>query len=238
MRTIRSSGNHKVLGILGGMGPKATLDFYGRVIELTPAQHDQEHIPTIIHSNTETPNRNESILKGSHDSLPYLVDGVVFLEHGGADVIVIPCNTAHYYIGDLRAGVRIPILSIIEETVLAIQASQSVPDCVGILATDGTKAMNLYGEELKKAGISYIYPKNDFQAKVMQLIDGVKSGNLVNSGAVLGKIERHCISAGAQALILGCTELPLAARSCQLQLPVFNPNAILAASTVALCLAQ
>lgn len=226
-----------MLGILGGMGPEATVDLYRAVISLTPALRDQDHIPTIILSNPETPDRTQSVLQGSHKSLPYLIEGVTFLEHAGADFIVIPCNTAHCYIDDLRQGVKIPILSIIEETVKSISKSQPLPVCVGILATDGTRTMNLYGDLLSQSGLRYLYPDATHQAQVMQAVYHIKSGYPPGEKVdALQESARHLKSAGAEALILGCTELPILAKDCDLGLPIYNPTQILAAAAVAYAL--
>jgi aspartate racemase len=221
------------MGILGGMGPEATVDFYRAVISLTPANCDQEHIPAIILSNPEIPDRTESILQGHHGALPYLIEGVIFLEHAGADFIAIPCNTAHYYIDDLRQAVKIPVLSIIEVTVQSICHASTIPDCFGLLATDGTHAMDLYGRYLRQAGLRHVSPDESRQAMVMEGIRHVKSGCITTqSYNLLEQVENSLKEAGAKALILACTELPILAAGAKLELPIFNPTLLLARAAV------
>jgi aspartate racemase len=233
MKSFRTSGKYKVLGILGGMGPEATADFYRAVVASTPADSDQQHIPTIILSNPEVPDRTESILQGHHRALPYLIEGVIFLEQAGVDFIVIPCNTAHCYIADMRQAVKIPILSIIEETVAAIRQALPLPGCIGLLATDGTHATDLYGRHLRQAGLRFICPDKSRQALVMEGIRHVKSGHVsTQSYRLLEEVEYTLKAAGAEALILGCTELPMLAAGAKLELPVFNPTLLLASAAV------
>jgi aspartate racemase len=219
------------------MGPEATVDFYRQVIAFTPAGCDQEHIPTVILSHTAVPDRTESILQGHHHSLPALIEGVTFLEHAGAEIIAIPCNTAHYYIEDLRAGVRVPILSIIEETVSAIMSMPEVPRCVAIFGTDGVRAAHLYDRPLESRGIRCIFPDAAPQRRIMEIIGRIKAGQ-AGSGErqELLAFSEHARKAGAEALVLGCTELPLLFRGHRPNLALLDSTRLLAEAAVRFCL--
>jgi aspartate racemase len=124
-----------ILGIFGGMGPEATADFYNKIVRLTPAETDQEHIPTLIYSLPQVPDRMASIRNQDPAIVPYLVEGVTRLENAGASFIAIPCNTVHYYFDYMQDAVSIPIIHMIRETVKEV--SQHYPDLkkVGLLAT-------------------------------------------------------------------------------------------------------
>ena len=125
------------LGILGGMGPQATQDFYQRILDRTDASCDQEHLPTLIWSDTAIPDRTAAILGGDAEGCyRRLLEGARLLERGGCTVLAIPCNTSHYFADRLQAQLHIPIIHMIRETVAAIQAMGK--KTVGILATDGT----------------------------------------------------------------------------------------------------
>jgi aspartate racemase len=236
MMTIRNSGRCKVLGILGGMGPEATVDFYRQVIALTPANCDQEHIPTIIYSHTEVPDRTESIMKKRHDCLPPLLDGVTFLEQAGAEVIAIPCNTAHYYIEEMRVATAVAILSIIEETVGAVLAAKCVPRHIAVFSTEVMRVTDLYGRALEAFGVHCHYPEADIQKRIMDIIGSVKSGK---AGAAerdeLIAMAEDLRKAGTEALLLGCTELPILLRDQDTGLPLFDSTSILAKAAVRFC---
>ena len=134
----------KVVGILGGMGPEATVDFFAKVIALTPANRDQDHLRIIIYNNPKIPDRIEAILKEDKSLLPMLVETAKTLERAGVDFIVIPCNTVHYFYEDLTREISIPILHVIREVAYAVKASLPRCERLGLLATTGTIAGSLY----------------------------------------------------------------------------------------------
>jgi aspartate racemase len=237
MKTIRISDRHKILGILGGMGPEAGIDFYRQVLAFTPASRDQDHIPTILLSHTQVPDRTESILRGHLDCLPALIEGVAFLEHAGAEVIAIPCNTAHYYIEDLRAAIQTTLLSIVEETVSAILATPESPGCVAVFGTEGIRATNLYGRALEAGGLRYIYPDITSQQRITEIIRSVKSGKAGSEERnQLMALAEEARKSGAEALLLGCTELPILFRGHPVPLPVYDSTSLLAKAAVRFCI--
>ena len=112
--------NEKIIGILGGMGPEATIDLFQKIVKLTPAQQDQEHLRIIIDNNPKIPDRTKAILHGGENPLPELIKTAQNLERAGADFIIIACNTAHYYLPEIQKTVNITIFSIMQETALYI----------------------------------------------------------------------------------------------------------------------
>jgi len=223
----------KVVGILGGMGPEATADFFEKVIALTPAKRDQDHLRIIINNNPKIPDRTEAILAKDEALFPILVETAKSLERAGVDFIVIPCNTVHYFYEDLVREVSIPILHMIREVAYAVKAS--LPGCkrLGLIATTGTITSNLYQKEFLKVGAKVIVPDPQCQAKVMDAILRIKAGQekdrareeLVKAATLL--IERK-----VHALILGCTEVSLVFKTGDFPVPVFDSSQVLAESTV------
>lgn len=203
----------KVIGILGGMGPQATVDLYQKILDSTAASRDQEHIPTLIWSNPGVPDRNLAILHGGPDPSPALVAGARLLETGGADFIVVPCNTAHLFADAITRAVTIPLVNMIEET--AAEAARRLPrhSQVSILATTATVLTGLYQKALSRHGLGAMVPGAEDQEQIMSAIfdvQGIKAGfaDEHNRNRVLTVLRRQQ-EQGAVAFIAGCTELPL-----------------------------
>ena len=224
----------KVVGILGGRGPEATADFFAKVIALTGAKRDQDHLRIIIDNNPKIPDRTEAILAKDGALFPMLVETAKNLERAGADFIVIPCNTVHYFYEDLVREISIPILHMIREVSYAVKAS--LPECqrVGLLATSGTTASNLYQTEFQKIGVEVVVPDPEYQTKVMDAILTIKSGHEKDRAREeLTKVANLLIEQGrAQALILGCTDIPVVIKANDFSVPVFDSNLVLAKATV------
>ena len=194
------------LGILGGMGPQATQSFYQRIIDRTDASCDQEHVPTLIWSDTLIPDRTAALLEGRGEEVyAQLLTDAQLLEQAGCSVIAIPCNTSHYFIDRLATELHIPILNMIRETVA--QISKMGEPRVGILATDGTIQMGLYQEECRRAGLMSVVPPEEIQRLVMSIIyDEIKRGE-PGSRDKFEHIDRAMRALGCDCVILGCTEL-------------------------------
>lgn len=194
------------LGILGGMGPQATELFYRRVVELTAAGRDQEHIETLILSDTKMPDRTAAILSG--DTAPVyarLLSDARFLEGWGAGCIAIPCNTSHTFVPRLQEELRTPIINMIAET--AAELKRLGAKRVGILATDGTIKMGLYHAACEALGIEALSPPREIQALVMSVIyDEVKGGRPVSFDK-LSAIDANLVEMGCGYGVLACTEL-------------------------------
>ncbi len=204
--------SRKILGILGGLGPLSSAYFYELITEHTKAQRDQEHIDIILSSRATTPDRTSFILgKSDEDPLPFMIEDAVRLEKYGADAIVIPCNTAHYFIEEVRRSVSVPVPSIITETAMHIKRNGYKK--AAILATEGTVLSGSYQAQLEELGIGWSVPDEDGQARVMDIIYGdVKMGK-IPSPEKLFAVAEPLFDSGCDCAILGCTELSVLKRS-------------------------
>jgi aspartate racemase len=196
---------HPVIGIIGGMGPEATVDLMRRVIAKTPASGDQDHVHLIVESNPKIPSRIAHLIEGTgEDPTPELVRIAVNLQRAGADALAIPCNTAHAYAHSIRRAVSIPLLDMVELTVDRIAASRRVAR-VGLLASSAVLATELYAKEFADHGIVVVHPER--QDEVMALIKAVKRGETGESNqALLAKLALD-LAEHADALLIGCSEL-------------------------------
>ncbi len=219
----------KIIGILGGMGPEATIDLFYKIIKFTPAEKDQDHLRIIIDNNPKIPDRTASILGKGEDPLPALRESARNLEKAGADFIVIPCNTAHYFLSSIQKSVKIPILNMIEKA--ASETQQRIPQIkkVGLLASIGTYKTEIYPQQFKKFNIEVIYPDEKDKEEAMKAIYAVKAGDLSDEvkGNIL-KIVQKLIDKGAEAIIAGCTEIPLILKEGDVSVPLIDPTQILA----------
>ena len=223
-----------VLGILGGLGPMATVYFYELLTRHTDAACDQDHIDIIINSHASTPDRSAFITgRSDEDPLAVMVDDIRRMKTYGADIVAIPCNTAHYFYDKLKASTDLPILNIMEETAATL-ASIGVKRA-GILATDGTVYSGTYDRFLSAHGIDCIRPSVDDQKTVMRIIyDDIKNGKTPDVDAFLAVSER-LRAMGADALILGCTELSLIKRQYSLPKHYIDSLDVLAARAIEAC---
>ena len=231
-----STQEKKTIGILGGMGPLATADLFQKIVLLTKADTDREHIRVYIDSNANIPDRTAAILSGGEDPVPEMASALRHLEVCGADCIIMPCNTAHYFLPRLQAMTKIPFLSILTAAAEACKA-QFPGKTVGILATRGTLAANLYQEALAQAGVPYLVPDAPAQDALMRVIyDGVKAGKGPDSyRADFLTVLEQMSAGGAEVFLLGCTELPLAAEALNIALPTVDPTAELAKAAIRFC---
>lgn len=198
--------NKGKLGVLGGMGPQATALFYQRIIDRTRADTDQEHIPTLILSDTGIPDRTAALLAGDTEEVKtrLLADARV-LESWGASVIAIPCNTSHAFVPWLQGQIHIPIIHMVWETAAALRADGARR--VGILATDGTLRMGLYHAALEREGLEPVSPPPEIQRLVMGVIyDEIKRGRR-GGGEALAAIDAALRELGCDRAVLACTEL-------------------------------
>jgi aspartate racemase len=193
------------------MGPEATVDLYREILACTPARRDQDHFPVLIYSCPSIPDRSRAILEGGDDPLPYLVEAARVLERGGARMIAMPCNTAHYFLPAMRERVQLPILDMIAETLAALR--RRLPDIrtAGLLAATGTVRSRIYAHTFAEQGLRVIAPVDRDQERVQAAIAQVKAGGHDRATReTLQSIGAGLIEAGAEAVILGCTEIPLA----------------------------
>ena len=221
----------KVIGILGGMGPLATADLFQKIILHTAAASDQEHLRVCIDSNTNIPDRTAALLHGGADPVPEMVKSAKRLESIGADVLVMPCNTAHGFYDAVAASVDIPVLHMIALTRDALKARGV--RAAGLLATDGTIETGIYQRVFAGSGIELLTPSPAEQAAVMDIIyNGVKAGDDKHDVSAFRACCESLLARGAQTLILGCTELPLAFSLYNLSYPAADPTLELALGAI------
>lgn len=230
------TNGRKVPGVLGGMGPEATVDFMAKVIALTPGERDQDHIHMLVDHDPTVPNRQDAILGDGEDPGPALAAMARRLEAAGADFLVIPCNTAHVFEQAIIDAVDIPLVSIIAETISALPA-----DCgaVGLLATDGCLKAGVYQRALDARGIPAIEPGADEMSELMAAIYAIKAGNAsAATGETMRALAKALVERGAGAVIAGCTEIPLVLEQSMLDVPLLSSTDILARKTVQLALSE
>lgn len=221
----------KIIGILGGMGPTATADLFNKIIISTKAACDQEHLHVIIDSNTDIPDRTAALLNGGEDPTEQLVLSARRLQSAGAELIAMPCNTAHGFYDAVCAAVDIPVLHMIKLT--AQELRREGVKRAGLLATDGTVRTGIYDKCFEGSGIELLTPSQDAQSAVMELIyKGVKAGRRDFDTGRFEKAARELSERGAQTLILGCTELPPAFGIYGLHYPHTDPTLVLARAAV------
>lgn len=227
----------KTPGILGGMGPDATVDFLAKVVALTPAERDQDHIRLLVDHDPGVPSRQNPSPKDDARIREMLASMAERLEHAGADFLVMVCNTAHGWLDRAEERVSIPFVSIIDETVRAIAVRDPAIRRVGVMATPACLERGLYQDALGAKGFTAVPAEGQARRRLMELIDRVKAGD--QSGEVstgMAEIARGLIEQGAEAIIAGCTEIPLVLRQAQLSVPLVSSTDELARRTVELAL--
>ncbi|WP_297515445.1 aspartate racemase [Thermococcus sp.] len=224
----------RVIGILGGMGPLATADLFRRIVEKTPAKKDQEHPRIIIYNNPKIPDRTAYILGRGKDPRPELIESAKKLESWGADFIIMPCNTAHFFAEDIQKAIRIPLVNMVEET--AERVKEMGLRKVGLLATDGTIKGLVYHRALLRRGVGIVVPNKEDQRKVMRgIYDGVKGGNLELGRKLLLDVAKK-LEKRAEGIIAGCTEVSVALKPDDLSVPLIDPMDVIAEKSVRLAL--
>lgn len=226
----------KTIGILGGLGPEATAHMYSLIIKHTKVLKDQDHIRTIIYSNPEVPPRTEAILKQGPSPTPMFVEGMKILKSAGADFVILPCVTAHFFMPEVLAHVEFPFLSLIEESLR--WAQEKIPGLkkVGLVASTGTLVSRLFHDAFNSAGIEVFSPDDQDQERVMEAIfstEGIKAG--VTSGRpkdLVVNTARKLVARGAEAIIAGCTEIPLVLKSEDISVPLIEPMEITAKKSI------
>ncbi len=221
----------KTIGIIGGMGPLATVDLYDKIVRRTEAASDGEHIHVLIDSNTAVPDRTAAILGLGPSPVPELIKSAKRLEVAGADFLIIPCNTAHYFYDDICSATALPVLHMLRLTAAEILRRKLAK--VALLATDGTVKTGIYARLFEENGISCLLPQGEAQRAVMDAIYlGVKAGRRDYDTAALNKALRALRDAGAEAFVLGCTELPIAFSQYGIDEPAVDPTQILAEAAI------
>jgi aspartate racemase len=217
------------------MGPDATIDFMSKVIALTTAETDQDHIRMIVDHNPKVPNRQAAILHGGADPGVELAAMATRLANAGADFLVMPCNSAHAFLEPVRRATTIPFVSIVDLSIREAGLIRPDARAIGVLATDGLLATDIYQRALREAGYSSVLPEPEDLVRLMTLIRRVKAGDKSREVAdEMGMLAELLASAGAEVIIAGCTEIPLVLDAAKLTVPVVASTDVLARKTVAL----
>jgi aspartate racemase len=199
-----------MLGVLGGMGPAATVDFLAKLVRLTPAERDQDHIPVVVVSEPRVPDRIAPIMEGRGPSpLEALRQGIRTLEQAGARCVAIPCHTAHHWYDGMVAGARVPILHIADAVLADLAGRADGP--IGLLATAATLKAGFYQARLAAAGHACALPAAEVMAtSVLPAIALVKRNRAAEAAPLVVEAVRHLRQRGARMVLLACTELPIA----------------------------
>ncbi|MEM3486425.1 MAG: amino acid racemase [Candidatus Methanomethyliaceae archaeon] len=220
----------KTVGIIGGMGPEATVELFRRIVRYTPAQRDQDHLHILIDNNPKIPDRTKAILGEGPSPLPALISSARRLQQLGADFLVIPCNTAHYWLPQLCSYIDVPILDMVQETTNMVASAGFRK--VGLLATTGTVYSGVYHKAAQDAGIVLLTPSTESQQVIMHAIYSIKAGNYEVYDNIIYVIY-ELLTQKAEAVILGCTELSiLLANIKNVNCPLFDALDILAQKVV------
>lgn len=203
--------SRRVVGVLGGMGPDATVDFFAKLVRATAAERDQDHLRIVIDNDPSVPDRTAAIEGRGDSPAPRLAAMARGLIAQGAEVLVMPCNAAHAFADAVRAAAGgVPFLDLIATTVAATRARLPAVRSVGLLATDGALAARLYQDAFAAVGVRAVVPGADDQRTVMAAIYAVKRGTADDAvRARLRSVAERLVAAGAEALVAACTEIPL-----------------------------
>lgn len=224
---------HPVIGIIGGMGPEATLDLMRRVLTLTPARDDADHIHMIVDNNPKVPSRIARLIEGTGiDPAPELCRMARGLEAAGATSLAIPCNTAHAYAGEIAQAVSIPLLDMVKLTAGRLSRMDLANRRVGILASTAVKMLGLYDNALEPFGLNLIWPAR--QADLMHVIKAVKGGDTSPAiSETFTDIAGVLMADGADMLLIACTELSILGPRLDAAVPVLDALDVLSEEIVA-----
>jgi aspartate racemase len=224
----------KIVGVIGGLGPEATVDLMRRVIEATPARDDADHIRMIVDNNPKIPSRIKALVEGTGESpAPLMTEMARRLAAFGADFLVIPCNTAHFYYNDICAGVEIPILNMVDLTVESVLKENPFVQTVGLLASDAVLLTKLYLKRFADRGVKQIHPSAELQNRIMASIRKIKAGKYQKENKrVLQSAAEELMNRKAEALIVACTELSIISDSIDVEVPIYDASQVLAEGIV------
>lgn len=233
------TGSDRLVGVIGGMGPEATIDFMTKVLELTSGETDQDHVRMLVDQNPRTPSRQHALSGKGESPGPVMARAAGILETGGADFLVMPCNTAHAWQDEIAAAVAIPFISIIDTSIAQALARVEADDAVGLLTTPGCFAAGLYQRAMSERERELVLQTPEELSEAMRCIDAIKAGNKSEAVAhALQALSARLVDRGARAVIAACTELPLVLRPSMLEVPLVASTGALALKTVAVALGR
>jgi aspartate racemase len=227
------SGATKIVGVLGGMGPGATLDFFARALRAAHAKRDQDHIRLIIDCNPAVPDRNDAVAGKGPSPGPALAAMAQGLARADAEVLVMPCNAAHAFLADIKAATDVPLVSIIEVTVEETRRALPHIARAGVLASTGCIDAKLYQDAFAAHGVETLVPAGATRERFMQSLYRIKAGDMATTKVDMRAVADDLIAKGAQAIVAGCTEVPLVLAPGDLNVPLINSTDCLVAATIA-----
>ncbi len=230
-----TENTRKIAGVMGGMGPDATVDFMARVIALTGSGSDQDHIHMIVDQDPTIPNRQCAIRDGLTDVTEALGTMAKRLEDAGADFLVMVCNTAHVFLDGVHSSTNIPFISIIDESVREIDRVRPDARKVGVMATDGCLDTGVYQDAIASSGREALVPDGSELEQLMRLISAIKAGNQGEEiRQSMQSSADNLVKEGAEVIIAGCTEIPIVFEGENCAVPVVASTYVLAARTLEL----
>lgn len=226
-----------IVGVLGGMGPLATADFLRKLVEATPARVDQEHVPVVVSSIPQVPDRTAAYRGEGASPLPAMIDSGRRLLAAGAELLVMPCNTAHLWFDELRDALDVPMLHLVDAALDEVSGAIGPPCRIGLLCTDATLASGLYPNRAARSGrrqeVQWVLPTaGEMLGRVMPGVEAVKAGDLHRGRALLKDAAAALAARGARGIVLGCTEIPLVLGAGEAEVPVIDATAALARRAV------
>lgn len=229
--------SEKVIGIMGGMGPEAGADLFLQITAATHAKTDTDHLHIIMDSNPKMPSRQDAILRGTESPVPAMIEVARNLVRAGADAVIIGANTAHYFYDEVAAAVPVPFLHIIDEAVQ--ETRRRVPGIrrLGVMATTAAMQAGVYEKSCGKFGIEVMAVPEDVQSRMQAAIFdhdyGFKyNGRTERCVSEAEAVAQYLIGQGAEALIMGCTEIPLILGDAAFSVPLVDPNKTIAEAAV------
>jgi aspartate racemase len=231
------AGKDKVVGVIGGMGPDATVDFMSRVLRATPAKTDQDHVRMVVDHNPGIPSRQRAMRGEGENPGPVIAAMAARLEAAGADFLVMPCNVAHAWQSDIRAATTVPFVSIVDESLRAALECSGEEYAIGLMTTPGCFAAGLYQQALADAGRPAVVQTADELSETMSLVGRIKGGDQSAEVAEgLKNLANRLVDRGAKVLIAACPELPLVLDESMFDVEFVSSTDVLAKKTVVLAL--
>ncbi len=221
------------VGILGGMGPMATVDLFSKIIECTPVKFDQEHLKIIVYNNPQIPSRIKAIIDGTESPSEELIRSAQFLEKSGADILAMPCNTAHYWHQDIQSVINVKLINMIEKTADYV-STQEANSKIMLFATAATIRTELYQKAFLAKNMSLLVPEPEEQKIISFAIEQAKAGKVEDNSCLspLGGIISKYQKVGVTSFIAGCTEIPLLFKHIKRDFCQIDPTLLLAQEVV------
>lgn len=223
----------KRVGILGGMGPAATVDLMAKVLAATPARRDEEHVPLIVWNVPQVPSRPAAMRGEGPSPLPAMLEGARFLEGAGATALAVACNTAHHWADELQRSIAIPLLHIADAAVDELARRDPPARTAALAGTRATLHAGIYQERLAAHGIAVLLPEEPIQEAIDRAIEHVKAGEPARARTEFVPVAQALLDRGADALLLACTELPLVDCPASMRPRLVDPTLALARAIVA-----